>query len=157
MDFNFDVDPIRYNDEQRYVGFMSTPLYDMWFSPPTLAQCRIGIETYLHKIELGYVHVTDRSIWSAMDTVYKGYTPIKGDIFTQFNRVGQVDEYDLLLKRVIELVTSSVKDEAFLQIEQNKLNIWDTLLGDFNRHGLRQTPVIKLNNKRIPFAFVQRY
>ena len=39
-----------------------------------------------------------------------------------------------------------------------KLTIWTTLLGDFNEHGLRQYPPIKLRNKRPdPMLFHMRY
>lgn len=158
MDFKYKVDPVYYNDEQRYVGFMSTPLYETWMRHPTLIQARKAIEYYLDQSGLGYVHVTDRSIWSAMDTVFKGYTPIRGDIFTHFNTVGTtVNEFELLMKRTIELIVSSIRFDIHQQNIQNDLNIWDGLLGDFNRHGLNHSPPIKLNKKRVPFMFNNRY
>ena len=45
-------------------------------------------------------------------------------------------------------------------MEENnkKLSIWTTVYGDFNAHGLRQHPPIKIRKKRPdPFQFHMRY
>ena len=45
------------------------------------------------------------------------------------------------------------------RLECNKsLSVWDSVLGDFNKNGLRAHPPIKLNNKRnLDMNFNMRY
>lgn len=54
-----------------------------------------------------------------------------------------------LVDNVIETITIEVISETKDEENKKKLTIWTTVLGDFNKHGLRQYSSIKLNNKNL--------
>ena len=63
-----------------------------------------------------------------------------------------------MIDQTIEVITSYVKNTIGIEENNKKLTIWTTVYGDFNRHGLQQTPKIKIRNKHPDhFQFHMRY
>ena len=53
-----------------------------------------------------------------------------------------------MISQVIEVIFTDVRNNIEMAENNSKLNIWDaTLMGDFNRKGLRQHAPIKIREK----------
>jgi hypothetical protein len=64
--------------------------------------------------------------------------------------------FELLDKSVNFLVSSIATEQR--TIENNEaLSLWDTVLSDSNRHGLRSHAKIKINEKKMPSKISMRY
>jgi hypothetical protein len=135
------------------------PLYDQWMCTGTLEQVQDILNQYIPKLQMGDIRVTDRSVWSAMDTVFKTFIPTRGDIHTKYIINYAQDEPTMMIDRVVELIITSIKDDYYEQSVQQRLNIWDSVqFGEQNRFGIAPTPPIKIRRKRIPMSFInQRY
>jgi len=74
-----------------------------------------------------------------------------GDIYTRFIIPQDRARNDLenINMQTLNVIISTIRDE-YETIENNKrLSIWTTVLGDFNSHGLRSYPVLKMR-RRMP-------
>lgn len=144
----------------KYVGWSTTrgALEKKFFSPETVkfisSQVTQGLKCL--REDKRPIIVTEEVIANAMSSVYTGYFGnsmghINGDIFTIFQIPAEEprDDYKGLILTTLNFIISQIRDEYQMQVNNEKLTIWTTLLGDFNEHGLRQHPIIKLNNKNI--------
>lgn len=65
------------------------------------------------------------------------------------------EEIDLM---VVKLVCDTIRNEVETIRYNNSLDKFDTIFGDFNKHGLSRTSQIKVRNKRpTPMMFHLRY
>jgi hypothetical protein len=93
---------------------------------------------------------SEKMVTSALYNVFADHIPQTGDIYGRYtirddsNR----DDYSYIIDKTISLLVGSIRTEMGMQEQNEKLTIWTTVLGDFNEHGLRQTPPIKLRHKR---------
>lgn len=98
-------------------------------------------------------HVVRQMITSVWDKEAGGD---RADIYTAATFKLPEDEpgydYQRIVRIVIQSITNQLKVEKEMENCNNKLNIWNTVLGDFNEAGLRAHPKIKLREKR-PAAF----
>ncbi len=104
--------------------------------------------------------VGDNVIKSVLDSVIQSYTPLTGDIYSKYQVMYNQPRNDLqdVVFQVVEIITSQIRTETEMIQNNQKLNIWDTLLGDFNDKGLLAHPPIKLKNKRPdPMLFHMKY
>jgi hypothetical protein len=105
--------------------------------------------------------VSTPNICGVMSTVYQNYRPPTGDIYGRYNvpsGTGQQSFNQNMIDQVIEIITNDVKNNLEMEENNRKLTIWTTVYGDFNEHGLRQHPPIKVLNKRPnPMEFHMRY
>ena len=96
------------------------------------------------------IQVTNNIISDTLTTLYKYESeqflmrfPGRENTLTTGNH-----RFEELLQKTINIIVNQVCNE-YITIDKNKkLSIWDTVLGDFNRYGLRAHQEIKLNNKR---------
>ncbi|MBL4898481.1 MAG: hypothetical protein JKX76_02410 [Colwellia sp.] len=107
------------------------------------------------------IEVPDTSISHVMSEVFNAHTPQVGDIHSRFIIEGGNDarnDITTMIDRTIEIITSQIRDSYEIEEQNSKLNIWTTVLGDFNEHGLRSHPKIKLKERRpTSFQFHMRY
>lgn len=144
------------DDYMRYVGWNYTvglsPVYSLFFSPETVRKISQKVTQLLAGVDpTGRpIVVTDRVICHVMSQAFDSRTPKVGDIHTRYIIPDEAPRDDLqtYINRTIETIVMAIKTE-FGMIECNsKLSIWDaSLMGDFNRKGLRQHPPIKVSEK----------
>ena len=96
-----------------------------------------------------------------MDSVYEGFRPQTGDIFSRFtmpNGLNSDDYIQSLIDQTIEIIYADVKNNLEMDEHNKKLSVWTTVLGDFNDNQLRSYPPIKILNKHPQYmAFFENY
>lgn len=137
----------------RYVGYNSeNPLRAALFNKPVFDLIKRKVSELTRGVhpEGKIIAVTDDVVKNRLDQVCELYQPETGAIYTRYN-FGDVGEANYPME-VIDIVVNSmvkqIKDEFEMIACNNNLTIWTTLYGDFNEHGLRQYPPIKINNRR---------
>jgi hypothetical protein len=105
--------------------------------------------------------VPDTTICGIMSEVYQSYRPPTGDIYGRYNvpsGTGPESYVQNMIDQTIEIITSDIRNNLEMEENNRKLTIWTTVYGDFNEHGLRAHPPIKVLNKRPnPMEFHMRY
>lgn len=145
---------------QRFVGWSTTrgSLEEKFFSPETVKfisnQATAGLRCL--REDKRPIIVIDEVIAHAMSSVYTGYFYGKsfehiGDIYTIFQIPPEEprDDFKSLVLLTLNFIISQIRDEYQMQVNNEKLTVWTTLLGDFNEHGLRQYSTLRINNKNI--------
>ena len=97
------------------------------------------------------VIVADKVIAHMMSEVFYKNRPQLGDMYTMLiipparlrNDLEQMNDM------VVEMIYNQVKTEYEMDENNRGLTIWTSVLGDFNKHGLRQFSTIKTNEKNI--------
>lgn len=94
--------------------------------------------------------VPDKTICNVMNSVYSNFRPETGDIYGRYNipSTAPINNMQRMIDETINIITTDVKVNLGMEECNSKLSIWTTVLGDFNPHGLRFHPPIKLNMKR---------
>ena len=68
------------------------------------------------------------------------------------------NDAETIIDRTITLIFDYYRNEIGMEENNKQLTVWTTILGDFNKHGLRQTPPIKTQKRRPdPFLFNMNY
>jgi hypothetical protein len=137
----------------RYVGYNDHD-YDIkqYFNNTTVRTISAKVTELLNGVdpENRAIIVPDKTIWSVMSQIYNSYTPPTGDIYSRYI-VPSETRFDSciqnMIDQVIELITSDVRNNLGIEEHNRQLTIWTTVYGDFNQHGLRQVPPIKIRNK----------
>ena len=156
-------DDICDNNYIKYVGYSQAYSgIEKYYSKNTIKKisCKItellqGVDKYNRPII-----VPDKTICSVMSDVEDANRPQTGDIFSRYNipSQGNTGSVNYLIDKVINIITTDVKNNLGIEQNNEKLSIWTTVLGDFNKHGLRQHPPIKLREKRpTPMLFNMNY
>jgi hypothetical protein len=93
--------------------------------------------------------VADKVICHVMSNVYEDRMSKVGDIYTIFNIPNErtVDFVQEMIDRCIEIITNNISTEYGMIECNSKLTKWTTVLGSFNREGLRSHPIIKIREK----------
>jgi hypothetical protein len=94
---------------------------------------------------------TERVISGALFSVENQYAPKVGDIHSRYIIPQDPEQNDLtnINSQVIAMVVDAIKNEYEIAQNNSKLSIWSTLYGEgCNDEGLKQTNLIKLNNRR---------
>jgi hypothetical protein len=153
-------------DSNQYVGWETQTSWNTFlmklFSKQTVKTIQQKTSEYLMGVdEQGRRIVpSERIVESALLGVFNNYRPNTGDIYGKYTVVNDNsrDDYSYIVDQVISLLVRNIRNDLEMQSNNSKLTIWTTLLGDFNEHGLRQYPPIKLKNKRPdPMLFHMRY
>jgi hypothetical protein len=95
--------------------------------------------------------VPDKTITSVMSAVWDNYKPQEaGDIYTRYNiPTGLIpDGVTTMIDQTINLIVTDVSVNIGIEEHNKNLTIWSTVLGDFNKQGLRSHSKIKLREKR---------
>ena len=154
-------------DMNHYIVGWSTisdwnPLVQKLFTKTTVQLIQQKVAEYLTGVDANGRKIipTERVVIASLYGCFKNYHPRTGDIYGKYTVVDQTqrDDYAYLVDQTISLLVQGIRDDLDMAEQNQKLTIWTTVLGDFNEHGLRQYPPIKLNNKRPdPMLFHMRY
>jgi hypothetical protein len=91
------------------------------------------------------------TIGNVMSQVYETHRPQVGDIYSRYIQEDVESERNDnrdIVDRTIEIVVTQIRNEYEIAQNNNKLTIWSTLYGDFNKQGLRAHPPIKIRKRR---------
>lgn len=158
-------DPVMNNQYNRYVGYEQNPEFKSFFTNETINFISKKTTQLLEGVhpENKHIVVSKDNIIGVMNDVYRTFKPPIGDIYSRFHIVSQnnVEEYiPQMIDRVIEIITSYVRNTIEMEENNKKLTIWTTVYGDFNAHGLRRTPILSKNIKYkrpTPFQIHMKY
>lgn len=104
----------------------------------------------------GKVIVPLDKIINLMNGVYDGYRPSTGDVFTRYN-VTSNENYNMvdeLINQTLKIAYDSIRNDIETRHQNSKLSIWTSVYGDFNEHGLRAHPEIKIKKRRVQPMFI---
>ena len=143
--------PIDENN-MRYVGWkQSNDCIATYYSPSTVNMISRKVSELLDGVDIKNrkIIIPDETIGHVMSSVQNNYVPHVGDIFTRYHikSLGNVNMLQEMIDRVIEIIVQDVKNFEGMKQHNETLTKWTTVLGDFNKHGLRSHDVIKIQNK----------
>jgi hypothetical protein len=137
----------------RYVGWTDTnnndEFYNAFFSVETMKYISKRVTQNLNGLKSKPIVVGKDTIGHVMSQIYDDRRPKIGDIFTRYTIEDDkvVSLLQELIFRCIELISSTIRDEIEIIQNNEKLSVWTTVLGDFNKEGLRSHDKIKIRNK----------
>lgn len=153
---NICGDPCNYQN-MKHVGFTSSDCLDAFFSPANIDMTSNKITELLMGVnkENRPIIVPDKTICSVMSAVYENFRPETSDIYGRYNIPGEgVQNYvQRMIDETINIITADVKNNLGMEEHNKTLSIWTTILGDFNKHGLRSHPIIKIRERK-PMAMM---
>jgi hypothetical protein len=94
----------------------------------------------------GYNIAASRNVIAGvMSSVLRNHTPQIGDLYTRYNipLANARNDIAQLNERVVNIIVSSIINEEDTRKWNESLNVWTTVLGDFNSAGLRAHPIIR--------------
>lgn len=150
----------------KYVGWDQqaswNPFIQMLFSKQTVKTIQQKVGEYLRGLDDQGRKIipSERVVENALFGVFNNNRPQTGDIYGKYSVVNDNsrDDYTYIVDQTISLLVRGIRNDLEMQYNNSKLTIWTTVLGDFNEHGLRQYPTIKVRNKRPdPMLFHMRY
>ena len=148
----------------RYVGYQETnDCIRRYYSPENVAMISKKVTELLQGVDPNNrpIIVPNKTICNIMDSVYYSFRPPTGDIYGRYNvptGMGPEDYVQSMIDQTIEIITNTVRNEMMMEENNRKLTAWTTVYGDFNQHGLRAHPEIKILKKRpTPFQFQMHY
>lgn len=123
-----------------------------FFSPETvkliskkITELTLGVDPHNRPIV-----VPESTIVDVMNGIYRGFRPAVGDIYSRYivPNNEQPNMIQSMIDQTIEVIVSDIKNNLGMEQYNESLTAWVQLYGDFNLHGLRQHPPIKVLNKR---------
>jgi len=146
----------------RYVGWDTTikhgnaytsDCYTRLLSDDTIRQISVTITDALAGVDrrCRTIRVSDQAIRDLLNTVYQeNSSQSVGDIFSRYQIVDESNRNDYrdMVQKTIEIAVSQVRTQLEMEENNNKLSIWNTVLGDFNENGLRSHAPIKIRNRK---------
>lgn len=137
----------------RYAGWSeSNPCIKILFSPETVnliskkvTELTIGVDEKNRKIV-----VPNYIICSVLDANYRNYRAPVGDIHSRYiiPNTDQGSMVQSIIDQTIEVITNNIRNQLGMEQANRKLSAWVQVYGDFNTHGLRQFPPIKVLERR---------
>jgi len=107
------------------------------------------------------LYVSKENIASVISNVYRfGTRQNIGDIHSRFIVPQAEPRCDMrsIINQTINIIVNNIKDQMEMEQNNKKLTVWTTLLGDFNKEGLRFHPPIKIRRKHPQYmAFNMNY
>lgn len=154
-------------DLNQYVGWDLitewNPLTQKLFTKTTIGVIQQKTADYLTGVDPSGKRIvpSERIVISALYGIFKEHAPRTGDMYGKFLVVddSKRNDYAYIVDKTISLLVQGIRDDLGMAEQNQKLTIWTTVLGDFNEHGLRQHPPLKINNGKRPdpFLFHMRY
>jgi hypothetical protein len=146
----------------KYVGYNQSECSKKFFSQHNIDKISCKITELLEGVDIKNRHiiVPDKIISSVMNSVYQNFRPEIGDIYTRYiiPSTSPVNNMQSMIDQTINIITTDIKVNMGMDECNSKLSIWTTILGDFNKHGLRSHPPIKLRmNRGKQMAFNMNY
>jgi len=133
------------------VSIQDRPEYKSLFTQEHLLKMQYKITQLLEGVDKYKrpIIVPLETIASVMNEVVYNNSPIVGDIYSRYilpDIEASRNDFRDVVDRTIEIIVSNIKNE-YLMIECNqKLTVWNSLLGDFNKQGIRAHSNIKIRN-----------
>lgn len=112
----------------------------------TITESLTGVDSRNRKIK-----VSCQAIRDLLNSVYQeNASRGVGDIFSRYQVVEELqrDDYRDMIRRTIEIAVSQIRTQLEMEENNNKLSIWNTVLGDFNENGLRSHAPIKTRKRK---------
>ena len=143
---------------QNYIRYVGWPVTESEFDREFFSQWTLNYISNKLKVLLKCLRkdgrpyvVADEVIANVMSTAYATYRPQLGDGYFMLTQPQEHPRNDpkTLTDIVIEIIYDYIVNEEQMKQNNEKLTIWTTVYGDFNEHGLRQHPVIKVNDRNI--------
>jgi hypothetical protein len=154
-------------DLNQFVGWETisdwNPLTQKLFTKTTVHVIQQKVADYLTGVDSNGRRIvpSERVVVNALFGIFREHAPRTGDIYGKFLVVddSKRDDYAYIVDKTISLLVQGIRDDLGMAEQNQKLTIWTTVLGDFNEHGLRQHPPIKINNGKRPdpMLFHMRY
>ena len=91
-----------------------------------------------------------KNIAGVLSTVYSADIPSVGSInsrYIQDEPENARDDRRRVIDKTIEIIVSQLKTEILMEQDNQKLTIFDSILGDFNQRGLRAHAPIKIKKR----------
>ncbi len=148
---------------RKHVGYTNTnAAIEAFFSDSTVRFISSKVTELLRPLYPAGIIVPCDKIVHVMNDIYTSFRPPTGDIFTRYNiPSGDIQGYnyvDSLINQTLKVIVSSVENNLLTDQRNSKLDIWSSLYGTFNAHGLRQHAPIKIRNRRpAPLQFNMNY
>jgi len=104
--------------------------------------------------------VPKQTISSVLSDIYENRSPPEGDIYTKYNIPidTPLSFTQYLEDQAISIIIADVRNNLGMIMCNSKLTAWTQVYGDFNEHGLRSHPPIKIRNRRPnPMEFFSNY
>jgi hypothetical protein len=155
-------------NSQRYVGWQTTvealgTPYQYLFKPETIRRISQQITKRLHGVhpEGKNIIYPDHLIAQIVGQVFSAYKrPNIGGIYTKdiIANMQPRDDMEFIINQSINIIATTLKTQLETENNNKKLSIWDSVLGDFNRKGLRAHPILKIKkNRPMPMMFNMNY
>lgn len=157
------------NDNYAYVGnFLNTErqntCYNKLFEKATVDYISKTLTELLRGVDPNgkKIVITDNVITNAISSQYQALVPQVGDIYSRYQVMADEElsrnDVQEIINRTIAVIYDYVKNQIEMEENNSKLTIWDTILGDFNKQGLRQYTTLKTKKRRPdPFLFNMNY
>ena len=149
---------------QRYVGYQDTnSVLNNLFSINTLNTISKKLTQLLMGVhpDNKIIVVPTNLIANVLDSVYQGYRPQTGGIYSRYiipTGLNSSDYATDMVDQTIEIIYSDIKNQYDMEKNNKTLSVWNTILGDFNENQLRSHPPIKILNKHPQYmAFFENY
>lgn len=157
--------PVELRDSNyfRFVGYQeNNACIEDYFSPNTIRNISHKITELLQGVDPKGrpIIVPNATITSIMSNVYQSFRPETGDIYSRYiiPKKTQANHVQNMINQVIEIITSQIRNEIGILENNAKLTAWTIVYGNFNKHGLTQTPQIKtLKRRPDPMLFQMNY
>ena len=152
----------------QHVGWAQTvsnrPNYDFLWNDERLIMLQQKITQLLEGVsECGAPIVVPLStIGHVISQVYQSHRPEVGSIYSRYIQTEPESERNDVRDiedRTINIITSQIRNEFGIIQNNKRLTIWSTVLGDFNKEGLRGHSGIKIRKKRpnVSMGIAMRY
>lgn len=134
-----------------------------YFDPETVCTISKKITELLQGVDPQNrpIIVPNSTIHSIMSEIKDNFRPPTGDIYGRYHvptGINSESYVQNMIDQVIEIIVSDVKNNLGMEQTNSKLTAWTSVYGDFNSHGLRQHPPIKIRHKRPnPMQFNMNY
>lgn len=147
----------------RYVGWSETATgagYKFLFSIQNIQYISKQIGKTLATYGINDVRVSPRVIGGVLSNLFQNSNPKIGDIYTRYIIPQEEPRNDVasITNQAIIVIANTILAEQQQFVYNGKLNIWNTVLGDFNSNGLRSHAPLKIKkNDYIKGVFIENY
>ena len=126
--------------------------YQYLWSPERLTTIQRKITELLQGVEPSGrpILVPVETIGNVLYQCYNTNRPATGDIFSKYIITPDQQRNDAtqIINRTINIIVTQIRNEYEMNCTNKNLTVWNTVLGDFNKEGLRAHPPIKIRKRR---------
>ena len=104
------------------------------------------------------VFVPRENISAVLDSVYSNFSPPTGSIYSRYTVPTNGSYAADIVDQTVRIILDDVVNTLGIERNNMSLDVWDSVLGDFNGKGLRSHPEIKVRNNKPPSGlFFENY